>query len=200
MDPESVLAIFGLGNPGLGYRYTRHNAGFLFLDYLVRREDVTVLAGKRKYDSRLERVHLFGRTVHLIKPQTFMNLSGEAFTQVLDAYHLTPRQTMVIYDDLDLPFGTFRIRARGSSGGHRGMESIIRMAGTSDIPRLRIGITGEAGYDDAVEYVLGEFTNEERQTLPRLFSLMGQALESVLVEGVDAAMTKQQSWRLVSDD
>jgi len=183
------LALFGLGNPGLAYRKTRHNVGFLFLDYLVRKKKIPVIARKKKYKAKIRNVHLFNRDVHLIKPQTYMNRSGIAFNLILTAWHLTPQQTLVIYDDLDLPFGTFRIRKKGSSGGHRGMASIIQQAGTEDIPRIRIGIGGTTEYDNAAEYVLQPFTKEDFKVLTDLFSIVYEALESIFQYGIETAMS-----------
>jgi len=182
-------AIFGLGNPGLAYRETRHNAGFLFLDYLIRRRQVPVRSRKRRYQAVIEQAHLFGRDVHLIKPQTYMNLSGVAYQDVLAAWHLSPGQTMVVYDDLDLPQGHFRIRTRGSAGGHRGMSSIIQQAGTHEIPRIRIGIRPEDDdYGDAAEYVLQPMTASERRILGELFERMYDALELIFRSGYEKAM------------
>jgi PTH1 family peptidyl-tRNA hydrolase len=182
-------AIFGLGNPGLAYRETRHNAGFLFLDYLIRQRNVQVRIKKKKYQAIIQEAHLFGRDVHLIKPQTFMNLSGSAYQLVTAAWHLTPERTLVIYDDLDLPLGQFRIRTRGSSGGQRGMASIIRQAGTHEIPRIRIGIRPESDdYGDAADFVLQTMTMKEKRILEGLFVTMYDALESIFRFGYEKAM------------
>jgi PTH1 family peptidyl-tRNA hydrolase len=182
-------AIFGLGNPGLAYRETRHNAGFLFLDYLVRQKTVPVRIKKRKYQAIIQAAHLFDRDVHLIKPQTFMNLSGTAYQLVTAAWHIPPERTMVIYDDLDLPLGQFRIRLKGSSGGHRGMASIIRQAGTPDIPRIRIGIRpADDDYGDAADFVLQTMTMREKRILEGLFATMYDALESIFQFGYEKAM------------
>ncbi|MBN2431235.1 MAG: aminoacyl-tRNA hydrolase [Acidobacteria bacterium] len=188
-DEARPDAIFGLGNPGLAYRETRHNAGFLFLDYLIRRRRVPVRTKKRRYQAVIQEAYLFGQDVHLIKPQTFMNLSGVAYQLVLAAWHLSPGQTMVVYDDLDLPLGHFRIRTRGSSGGHRGMANIIERSGTQDIPRIRIGIRPEdEEYGDAAEYVLHPLTVKERQILDGLFERMYEALELIYRSGYERAM------------
>lgn len=185
----SIVALFGLGNPGLAYRKNRHNAGFLFLDHLTRHVRIPAQARKRRCHSILVPARLFDRDVLLVKPQTYMNLSGQAYRQVLDAYHLTPAQTLVIHDDLALPFGRARVRPRGSAGGHRGMDSIIRHAGTSEIPRFRLGIGAPPETVPAADYVLADFSPSEMILLTVIFGTVYNALEILMQDGIDKAMS-----------
>jgi PTH1 family peptidyl-tRNA hydrolase len=187
-DHEPIRAIFGLGNPGLAYRKNRHNAGFLFLDYLLEHPDTRVLGKNRRHQAILHEVALFGRPVLLVQPQTFMNLSGRSYAGVMANRNWTPAQTLLVYDDLDLPFASFRLRRGGSAGGHKGVLSILQQAGTREIPRIRIGIQGDEPYDDAADYVLTDFRPAELSRLTELWGKVYKALESVLLAGIDEAM------------
>lgn len=189
--PESeISAIFGLGNPGPRYENNRHNAGFLFLDWLSASRGVRVLETCRRNHAEARKAEVFGRPVTLVKPMTFMNLSGDAFRGWTGSLRLKPCQTIVVYDDLDLPFGTLRVRARGSSGGHKGMESIILEAGTDEIPRVRFGIGSADRPLDAVGFVLSDFTPSEMAELPDLFKRVRDALRTALAAGLQAAMNR----------
>ena len=189
-DADSIRIVFGLGNPGLAYRDNRHNSGFLFLDHLLSRDGTRLVRRERGCRSVLEWVELWERSVLLVRPQTFMNLSGEAYVQVLDREAASPRQSLVVYDDLDLLPGSFRIRERGSAGGHRGMASIIERAGTTEIPRLRLGIGRADRSGDAVGYVLADFSPEERALLSGVFDRSAEALRTILLEGIQPAMCR----------
>lgn len=187
---EPVRAIFGLGNPGLAYRKNRHNAGFLFLDYLVDHRDTRVLSQGKKHQAVIHEVQLFGQKVLLVQPQTYMNLSGRSYAGVMAYRNWTPAQTLLVYDDLDLPFGVFRLRRGGSAGGHKGVLSILQQAGTTDVPRIRIGIAGDEPYDDAADYVLRDFPPDQWSQLTDLWGKVYKALESVIVAGIDQAMNQ----------
>lgn len=183
-------ALFGLGNPGLRYRYNRHNAGFLFLDWLgprVRQGPVRTETGLL---ARVGEGELAGRPLLLVRPQTWMNLSGQCYGAVLEASGVPAERTLVVYDELALPFGSFRVRGQGSSGGHRGMESILAAAGRTDIPRLRIGIGGEAPPEDTVHYVLSDFTPSESEQLPDLFARLAEVVEAWAADGLRAATNR----------
>ncbi len=161
-----IRAVIGLGNPGERYRRTRHNVGFMVVDELAKS-----LRARRffeKYLSHIYKVRVGGREVFLVKPQTFMNNSGSAVDNLIHELNLSPQEILVIYDDLDLPLGTIRLRLRGSSGGHRGMESIISTLGTENFPRLRIGIGRPANKRQVVDYVLSPFKKEEEEILYRV--------------------------------
>lgn len=175
--------IVGLGNPGPKYEFTRHNFGFRVIDFLAGRWDLRV--------DRYECKALIGRSnqdVLLVKPMTYMNRSGEALGELLLKYRVSPRDVLVIYDDIYLPFGVIRIRKSGGAGGHKGMESIILALGTEEIPRLRLGIgpPPPSGYE---YYVLSEFTDKEIKALPMILKRAADAVEVILSEGIDKAMS-----------
>lgn len=181
--------IVGLGNPGAEYEWTRHNAGFLLIDLLahqsgaqVKRKDCRALVGRAELD---------GADVELVKPQTYMNLSGESVAGLLakQGGPVTPESLVVISDDLALPFGKIRIRPRGSAGGHNGLKSIIGALGSDDFPRIRIGIQPEHPIRDAKRFVLDEFTKAERAELPAILERSAEALRTVLKDGIEKAMS-----------
>jgi PTH1 family peptidyl-tRNA hydrolase len=181
-----TYVIAGLGNPGPSYQWTRHNAGFLFLDRLAQLEITSLtrktfsgLAGEWKYkDNRLI----------LLKPQTFMNLSGQAVMQALQFYKLPLSHLIVAHDDLDLPFGTIRLKQGGGHGGHNGLRSIMGQLGKGDFTRLRIGI-GRPPHGDTVNYVLGTIPPVEMEILPRVLDGGLDMLEMLLDEGLPKAMS-----------
>ena len=187
---EPIRAIFGLGNPGLAYRKNRHNAGFLFLDYLVDHRDTRVLSQGKKHQAVIHEVQLFGQKILLVQPQTYMNLSGRSYAGVMAYRNWAPSQTLLVYDDLDLPFGIFRLRRGGSAGGHKGVLSVLQQAGTTEVPRIRIGIAGSEPYDDAAEYVLRDFPPDQWSQLTDLWGKVYKALESVIVAGIEQAMNQ----------
>ena len=179
--------VVGLGNPGARYANTRHNVGFMVLDRLARRRGVEIT--KRQCNALTGLGSITGHKVCLAKPQTFMNLSGEAVACLARFYKVSPRDLLVVYDERDLPVGRIRLRERGSAGGHRGVQSIIAMLGTSDFPRLRIGIGRPEGME-AVEHVLGSFSAEERPIIEEALNRAVDAVEVALSEGMEAAMNR----------
>jgi peptidyl-tRNA hydrolase, PTH1 family len=182
------MLIVGLGNPGAEYERTRHNLGFMLVDLLAREAGATI---KRK-DCRalVGRAEIEGERVELVKPQTYMNLSGEAVACLLAKQEAkNPAQSLiVISDDLALPFGTIRLRWRGSAGGHNGLKSIIAATKTDEFMRLRIGIQPEHPLNDTKSFVLDEFTRNERAELDEILQRSAQALRAVLKDGIDKAM------------
>ena len=180
--------IVGLGNPGRRYARNRHNVGFMCLDYLVRRWDIR-LSDRRRY-AILGQGDVDGEEVVLAKPRTFMNRSGEGASYLLTRFQITPRDMVIIYDDMDLPLGAIRLRRGGSSAGHRGLDSIISTLRTRGFPRLRVGISKPEMGTDAVEYVLAPFSTQERKAIEEVVERAGEALECLLREGIDAAMNK----------
>jgi PTH1 family peptidyl-tRNA hydrolase len=190
-----VKLIIGLGNPGKRYVNNRHNVGFRCVDFFARRQGISLI--QRKARSQLGVGEVEGMKVVLAKPRTFMNLSGDAVAALRRRYRVRVEDLLVIYDDLDLPLGTIRIRERGSSGGHKGMKSIITRIGSQEFPRLRVGIAprqGEAGASnkavDAVEYVLSDFTSQERSVLRKVYPEVAAAIRCLLTDGTVAAMNK----------
>jgi PTH1 family peptidyl-tRNA hydrolase len=185
--PPAIRLVVGLGNPGLDYQSTPHNLGFLTLDRLaeqagirVRRKECLALVGQGVVE---------GRPVVLAKPQTFMNLSGQSVRMLLEKHGLTPREMVLVFDDLDLPWMSMRIRAKGSPGGHHGVESVGREVGTMDFARVRLGI---AGYrvEDGARFVLAPFRRAQKKQLDELLDQAAQAVTSVISEGVEKSMTK----------
>jgi PTH1 family peptidyl-tRNA hydrolase len=189
---EQRWLIAGLGNPGEEYQQTPHNLGFLVVDRLAERHQVRVT---RPEEQALVGLGYFGSTpVVLVKPQTYMNLSGLAVAPLMERYGIPPERLVVVYDDLDLPWTAVRIRAKGSAGGHHGMESVIRYAGTTEFPRVRLGIdtgvlAGGGQRRDGAKIVLGRFSREQREELDELLDYASRAVEAIIAEGVEKAMT-----------
>ncbi len=179
--------IVGLGNPGERYARTRHNIGFRSVETLAERHGLTFRGARA--NSELAEGQIRGQRAVLVKPQTFMNLSGQAVSVLRTWYKIDPaRELLVIYDDLDLPFARLRLRERGSAGTHNGMRSIVAQLGTTEFPRLRIGIGQPPGKMDAADYVLSRFTPDEEAALPDLLSRVADAVETVIGEGLVTAM------------
>lgn len=179
--------IAGLGNPGREYQNTRHNIGFLSVDALATRWGLRF--GRKRARAEVAEGDACGQRVILAKPQTFMNNSGEAVRGLLKLSNLTPSDLLVIADDLDLPFGRLRLRASGSSGGQRGIQSIINQLGTNQFARLRVGIGRPPPGVDPIDYVLTRFTATENAELPEILDRLVAGVEAWLTEGVDAAMS-----------
>ena len=181
--------IVGLGNPGLEYSATRHNMGFLCLDRLASKHRLR-FTGKRG-KSVLARGTLSGQDVALAKPQTYMNLSGESVRELLRIYKMPTSALLVVFDDVDLPTGTVRIRERGGPGTHNGMRSIVGSLGTERFPRLRIGISQAGG--GARDYVLSTFENDERTTADAVVDRAVEAALAWALDGPTAAMNRFNS-------
>jgi PTH1 family peptidyl-tRNA hydrolase len=179
--------IAGLGNPGKKYERTRHNVGFMVLDALERTLPGT--SRLRRFDAELfERTIGDGRIV-LLKPQTFMNASGNAVGAAARWYHVPLNQLLIVYDDLDLPFGQLRLRPSGSSGGHNGMKSIIDRLGSDQFPRLRLGI-GRGQQASTIGYVLSRFNATEERQLHEVIERAAGAVLSWQRDGIDVAMNE----------
>ena len=157
--------IVGLGNPGDNYKTTRHNVGFLCLDHYLKKNNITLNMDK-KFNALIAISGVGDNRVIYLEPQTYMNLSGEALYKVTSFYKVEPKDILVIYDDMDLPFSSIRIRESGSAGGHNGIKNIILNMATLDIKRVRIGISGHQDID-AKDYVLGHFNKEEIERLDK---------------------------------
>ena len=158
--------IVGLGNPGLDYYNTRHNIGYRVLDFLVGKSGISFT--DKRYGFRAEIKHK-GKTIVLVKPTTFMNLSGKAVNYYLQKEKIPIEKTLIVVDDIALPFGTIRIKTKGGSGGHNGLQNIQDIIGNSNYNRLRFGIGSEFNLGHQTDYVLGEWSNEEKKNLePRL--------------------------------
>ncbi len=178
--------IVGLGNPGIEYVDTRHNVGFAVVDLIAGTRRVRV--NQWKYESLLGVCRLAGEEVVLLKPQTFMNLSGRAVYQAVKALGVNLADLLIIHDDLDLPPGRLRLRLHGSPGGHNGMKSILSCLGTDQFARLRLGIGRPEPGTDAADYVLRRFAKEEQTLIDRAVARAGDAVYCLTTEGMAAAM------------
>jgi peptidyl-tRNA hydrolase, PTH1 family len=199
MNPESNREIVipelivGLGNPEPKYDRTRHNIGFDAVDELAKSWGLSWKENKRFQGIIAEGASPFGDKIRLLKPLTYMNLSGQAVRAVTDWYKVTPRSILVIYDEMDLPVGRLRIRLSGSAGGHNGMKSIISHLGSQDFPRLRIGIGKSTGDKQTISHVLGKFAPEENSVIKEVLQLSTNAIECSLKEGMEKAMSLYNS-------
>jgi peptidyl-tRNA hydrolase, PTH1 family len=180
-----TFCVAGLGNPGSQYETTPHNIGFLVVDELARRNQVRV--SKLQNSALTGNGQIQGHHVVLIKPQTFMNLSGNAVAGILKYKNLTPQELVVIYDELDLPWTALRIKKNGSAAGHNGVKSIIAALKTDVFIRVRVGIHPNRPVD-AAEYVLSSWGREQRNEVGEVVSYTADAVESILAEGADKAM------------
>jgi peptidyl-tRNA hydrolase, PTH1 family len=192
MAESEVLEVFprlivGLGNPGAKYDQTRHNIGFDLIDKLAKRWQIPV-SDQKRFQGMVGEGWVNRQKIVLLKPQTFMNLSGQSVRSVLDWYKLAPTEVLVLYDDLDLPLGKLRIRLAGSAGGHNGMKSIISHLGTPTFPRLRMGIS--KSQDETISHVLGKFSAAEAAIVADVLQLSADAVELSLGSGVEKAMNK----------
>jgi PTH1 family peptidyl-tRNA hydrolase len=187
MSPRLIV---GLGNPGAEYERTRHNLGFMLVDLLAR--EAGALVKRKECRALVGRADLEGERVELVKPQTYMNLSGEAVACLLrkQGEAASAQSMIVISDDLALPFGVIRLRRRGSAGGHNGLKSIIAAAGTDEFIRLRIGIQPDHPLRDTKDFVLDEFSKAEREELEKILERSAEALRAVLRDGIDKAMAQ----------
>jgi len=182
-----MYIITGLGNPGKRYENTRHNLGFITIDYLARENNIKV--NKIKHKALVGEGTISGHKVLLVKPQTYMNLSGESVREVVEYYKIDAEDLLVIYDDIDLPAGQLRIRKKGSAGTHNGMRSIIYQIQTDMFPRLRIGI-GTDRKTGLIGHVIGGFKKEERRIMEDAVERAAKAVELILSEGVERAMAE----------
>lgn len=185
-----MYIIVGLGNPGRKYENTRHNLGFITIDRLASKHDIKV--DKIKFKALVGDGRIAGQKVLLVKPQTYMNLSGESVREVANFYKVEPDEIIVIYDDLDLPLGNLRIRKSGSAGTHNGMKSVVYQLKSDQFPRIRIGI-GQNGDKDIIDFVIGGFRKEEVPILEDTVDKAVMAIESMIGETVDIAMNKYNS-------
>jgi PTH1 family peptidyl-tRNA hydrolase len=187
------MLIVGLGNPGERYERTRHNLGFMLVDLLARQSNAQVK--RTECRALVGRTEIEGRAVELVKPQTYMNLSGESVACLLRKREaLKPSgDLLVISDDIALPFGSIRLRARGSSGGQKGLKNIISVLGTDEFPRLRIGIRPEHPVSDTASFVLENFSKTQFAEVEKILERSADALRAVVRDGIDKAMSLYNS-------
>ena len=181
-----MFIIAGLGNPTLQYEGTRHNVGFDVIDMLADRYNISV--DGRKGRALIGKGMIGGQKVLLVKPQTYMNLSGESVRALMDYYKLTTDEIVIIYDDISMPVGQVRIRPKGSAGGHNGIKSIIAHLGTQEFPRIKIGVGAKPENGDLVKHVLGRFSKEDDAKIRDVFALAEEGLLAILQEDVKTAM------------
>ncbi len=178
-----------LGNPGDEYTYTHHNAGFLFADYLADKNGFSF--GKIKFRSNYGNTEIGGHKCIVMKPQTYMNDSGDAIKQCASFYKIPNEKVIVVFDDISLPFGKTRIRKKGSAGGHNGIKSIIAHLGGDNFPRIKIGVGDRADKsDDLKDFVLSNFSKAQMKEFPQVFDRCMQALELMTNGDFDTAMQK----------
>lgn len=183
---DAMKLIVGLGNPGKKYEHTRHNMGFDVVDLFSELAQIDI--DKDAFKGLVGRGNVFDEDVYLLKPQTFMNLSGESVREIVSYFKIPKEDIIVIYDDLDLEPGKIRLRLSGSSGGHRGIQNIIEQLGTENIKRIRIGI-GKPTYD-TIDYVLGKPLKEEQVLIDEAIKKAVDALKEILKNNFDSAMNK----------
>lgn len=186
LSMEKLFIVAGLGNPGRRYENTRHNAGFEAIDILADQYGIRV--SKLKHKALTGEGLIKDARVLLVKPQTFMNLSGESIREIVEWYKIPLQSLILVYDDVDLPTGRIRIRPRGSSGTHNGMKSVIYQLQSDDFPRVRIGIGGAPEGWDLADYVLSRFSPEERKLMDESISRAAGAAAAIVASGVEAAM------------
>ena len=179
--------VVGLGNPDKKYENTRHNAGWLALDYIAEKFSCNV--NKIKYKSFIGECNIGGKKVMLMKPTTYMNNSGQAVVEAMNFYKIPPENVIVILDDISLDVGKMRIRSKGSDGGQKGMRSIIYLSGSDKFPRIKIGIGSKPNPQwDLADWVLSKFTNDEGKLLEKMFDNATQAVELITDGKIDRAM------------
>ena len=181
--------IVGLGNPGIEYQFTPHNMGFLAVDRIA--EECGVRVNNRHCRAQTARTRIAGHEVVLAKPETFMNLSGASVLELVREYEAKPEEDLVLlYDELDLPFGTLRVRPRGRSAGHNGVQSIIGALGTQEFTRVRLGIGPDYPVGDGARYVLSQFKKAQLETVSAVLGQASDAVGVILGESVQAAMNR----------
>ena len=182
---KETYVIVGLGNPGKKYATTRHNVGFMALDTIAMESDIQIT--KIKHKALIGEGHMGGKKVVLVKPQTYMNKSGESVQELMNFYKIPIENLVVIYDDIDLDPGRLRIRKKGSGGSHNGMRNILRLLGDDGFPRIRIGV-GRPGQEDLASFVLSQFREEEKRDVADTIEKASMAAKAIVTEGVDIAM------------
>ena len=191
-----MFLIIGLGNPGREYDGTRHNIGFEAIDYLSKKYNIDI--NKSKFKGVFGEGFIGGQKVILLKPTTYMNLSGESVREVINFYKIDNNNIIVIYDDISLEIGKLRIREKGSAGGHNGIKSIIANMGTDVFPRIKIGVGQPKG--DLVSHVLGRFNKEEAEDLKEVIDASNKAVEIIIKYGAKQAMNELNGFKLSKNE
>ena len=181
-----MYLIVGLGNPEKEYGNTRHNMGFDTINEIAKNNNIDI--NKNKFKGLYETLNLQNQKVILLKPQTYMNLSGESVREMVDFYNIEPQNIIVIYDDIDK--GHIKIRKKGGAGSHNGMKSVVQELGTTDFARIRVGIGQPEFKSDMINYVIGKVPKEEQEILHQGVKKAAEAVEEILKNGIDIAMNK----------
>lgn len=188
-EESGVKVIVGLGNPGIEYQFTPHNIGFLAIDRIA--EQCGVMVDNRHCKALTARARIGKEEVLLAKPETYMNLTGLSVLELVRKYEVDPqRDLLVVYDELDLPLGTIRIRERGSSAGHKGMDSVIGALGSEEVPRMRLGIAPDHPVKDGSRYVLGQFRKSQLVPLDEMLEKAAEAVNVIVNDGISVAMNR----------
>lgn len=188
-ESKIMYIIAGLGNPTKQYENTRHNAGFCVIDYLSEKYNIPVK--QAGYKALYGSGYIEGQKVILLKPQTFMNLSGESIRACMDFYKIdSEEELIVIYDDISLAPGKLRVRGKGSAGGHNGIKNIILHTGSQKFPRVRVGVGEKPAEYDLADYVLGHFSKEDQKLMDEAFKEAADAAVTIMTEGLDSSMNK----------
>lgn len=189
-----MFLIVGLGNPGKRYENTRHNVGFMTVDYLAEKLGITV--NKLKFKGLYGQTIYKGQKIILLKPQTYMNLSGQSVKPMMEYFGIKEENLIVLTDDIDIEFGRVRIRKKGSAGTHNGLKSIIKDLGSMDFSRIKIAVGKKPAYMDLADFVLSRFDKAELKILKEEIELAGQACLEIIENGIDAAMNKTNAVKI----
>lgn len=189
-EEQKLKIIVGLGNPGKEYAETRHNVGFMVVDHLAG--DLGISIDKKKYSAHYGEGKLGMEKVLLVKPQTFMNLSGQAVWPLAHWYKVSPEDIITIYDDMDLPLGKLRVRSQGSAGGHNGVKSLIASLGTEKFARVKLGIERSA-QGDSIDHVLKPFLPLEKEIVTQAVKNAAEAVKTLVTDGIEKAMNRYNS-------
>lgn len=190
-----MFLIVGLGNPGKEYEGTRHNIGFEAIDFLARKYNIDI--NRSKFKGVFGEGFIGGEKVILLKPATYMNLSGESIREVINFYKIDNNEIIIIYDDISIEVGKLRIREKGSAGGHNGIKSIIANIGGDVFPRIKIGV-GQPK-NDLVSHVLGRFSKEEEEDLKEVIEASNKAVEIIIRDGTKEAMNQMNGFKLLKN-
>lgn len=185
---DKFYLIVGLGNPGKNYVGTRHNVGYGVIDILAKRHDISM--NREKFKAFYGQKNLFEKKCIFLKPLTYMNLSGEAVMDAAKYFNINPKNIIVIVDDIDIPFGTVRIKKKGSAGTHNGLKSIIYQLETEEFPRIKVSVGKCPSYMDLKDFVLSGFSSNESKILNKELEISADAVEEILRVDVDKAMCK----------
>jgi PTH1 family peptidyl-tRNA hydrolase len=185
---DSPFLIAGLGNPGRRFREDRHNIGFMVLDRLIQDYDLHFM--KKQQEALVTDAQISGHKIIFAKPQTFMNKVGKSIAPLMRYYRIPSERLLIVFDDLDLPLGSIRIRPQGGSGGHRGMHSIIEALGEDTFPRMRLGIGRPPGQMDPADYVLQKFAKDEIELMNIVLERAVEGIQSFIRDGIEITMTR----------